>query len=75
MPANNKRKDTKRIQAAKRKRVNRLKRIIVAGAVILLLTSVILNFILVFKVLHMESQINQLYSLNFLQVLRNLWCL
>lgn len=75
MPANNKRQDTKGIQAAKRKRVNRLKRIIVAGAVILLLTSVILNFVLVFKVLHLESQINQLYSLSHVQVLQNQQCL
>lgn len=75
MPANNKKKDTKRIQAAKRKRVNRLKKIIVAGAVILLLTSVILNFVLVFKVLHLESQINQLYSLSFVPALQNLKCM
>ncbi|MCM1156896.1 MAG: hypothetical protein NC300_01370 [Bacteroidales bacterium] len=62
MPAEKKKKDTKNIQAKKRKRVNRLKMMIVAGAVILLFTSVFLNAILVIKVLHLENQIEHLYS-------------
>lgn len=72
MPANKKNRDTKNIQATKRKRVNRMKSFIIAGAVILLFTSVILNFILVFKVLHLESQIDQLYSVNSVSVVQEL---
>lgn len=72
MPANKKNKDIKNIQAAKRKRVNRIKSFIIAGAVILLFTSVILNIILVFKVLHLESQMDQLYSANSVFVVQEL---
>lgn len=64
MPADKKKKEISNKQTAKRKRVNRLKSLIIFGAVILLFTSVILNFVLVFKVLHLEKQINQLYSVN-----------
>ena len=64
MPADKKNKDTGNKQAAKRKRINRLKSLIIIGAVILLFTSVILNCVLVFKVLHLEKQIDQLYSVN-----------
>ena len=60
----NRKKERDNAQLAKRKRVNRFKTIIVAGVVILIGTSVILNIILVFKVLHLESQINKLYSQN-----------
>lgn len=49
-------------QAARRKRVNRFKTLIVIFALVLLFTSVILNFVLAIKVLHLESQIDQLYS-------------
>lgn len=63
MPADNKKRNvTNKQQAGKRKRVNRMKALIVVGAVILLFTSVILNFVLVFKVLQLESQIDKLYS-------------
>ncbi|MCM1496976.1 MAG: hypothetical protein NC124_00755 [Clostridium sp.] len=62
MPANNKKKDATGKMAAKRKRVNRMKSLIVAGAIILLFTSVILNVFLVFKVLRLENQIDKLYS-------------
>lgn len=58
----NRKKEGKNAQLARRKRVNRFKTIIVAGVVILIGTSVILNIVLVFKVLHLESQINKLYS-------------
>lgn len=67
MPASKKKKEMYNIQSAKRKRVNRLKTVIVAGAIILLFTSVILNFLLVFKVLHLESQIDTLYSVTITQ--------
>lgn len=63
MPADNKRRNTEIRQTVKRKRVNRLKTLIVAGAIILLFTSVILNIALIFKVLHLEGQIDQLYAL------------
>ena len=64
MPTDKKKKEISSKETAKRKRVNRLKSLIIVGAVILLFTSVILNFVLVFKVLHLENQINQLYSVN-----------
>lgn len=62
MPADNKKKSAKNKQNSKRRRVNFIKKVIVGGAVILLFTSVILNFVLIFKVLHLEDQINQFYS-------------
>lgn len=49
-------------QAARRKRVNRFKTLIVLVALVLLFTSVILNFALAIRVLHLESQIDKLYS-------------
>lgn len=49
-------------QNKRRMRVNRIKSCIVVFAVILLFTSVILNFVLMFKVMHLEGQIDQLYS-------------
>ncbi len=71
MPASKKRKAVNTVQAHRRKRVNHLKTIIVAGAVILLFTSVILNFVLVFKVLHLENQIDKLYSEASVNVIQN----
>lgn len=62
MPANKKTKETHNARTSRRKRVNCLKSMIVAGAVILLFTSVALNFLLLFKVLQLESQIDKLYS-------------
>ena len=56
-------------KASKRKRVNRLKTLIVFGAVVLLFSSVILNFVLIMKVLKLESKINQIYSQNQMVVL------
>ena len=48
--------------ATRKKRVQRIKRFILFCAVFLLFASVILNLILVFKVIHLEGQIDQLYS-------------
>lgn len=59
----NKKKEMNKAQAAKRKRVNTLKSLIVFAAVILLLTSVVLNFVMVIKVLHLNNQIDKLYSI------------
>lgn len=49
-------------QNKNRKRVNRIKYFIIICAVILLFTSVILNFVLMFKMMQLEEQVNQLYS-------------
>ena len=62
MSAGKKKKEMHNTKASRRKRVNRLKTVIVAGAVILLFTSVIMNIVLVFKILHLENQIDKLYS-------------
>lgn len=56
----------------KRKRVNRIKYFIIFFAVILLFTSVILNFVLMFKVMHLEEEMNQLYS--YVQIINNIAC-
>lgn len=64
MPTSKNTKEVRNNQASKRKRVNRLKSLIVFAAVVLLFTSVILNFVLVFKVLRLEGQIDKLYSHN-----------
>lgn len=71
MPANKKRKETHNAMEARRKRVNRLKNMIVAGAVILLFTSVILNFLLFFKVLRLEGQIDKLCSRDNVVITQN----
>ncbi len=47
---------------ARNKRVKRMKNFIVFCAVFLLLASVILNLALVFKVMHLQNQIDKLYS-------------
>lgn len=44
------------------RRVKRMKQFILASAVLLLLASVTLNLVLVFKVMHLEGQIDRLYS-------------
>ena len=62
MPASNTKQKMNAQKAARRKRVNRLKSLIVVVAVVLLFTSVALNFALVFKVLKLEEQIDKLYS-------------
>lgn len=62
MPASKKKKEMHNVKESRRKRVKRLKTMIVAGAVILLFASVILNFVLLFKVLRLEGQIDKLYS-------------
>lgn len=64
--------DSNHNQDKKRKRVNRIKYFIILCAVILLFTSVILNFVLMFKVLHLEEQMNQLYS--FFEITNNILC-
>ncbi|MDE6435306.1 MAG: hypothetical protein K2L07_13875 [Lachnospiraceae bacterium] len=50
-------------QTKRRKRVNRLKTLIVFLAVLLLLASVILNFVLVFKVFELQNKVDKLYSM------------
>lgn len=62
MPASKNTKEVHNNKASKRKRVNRLKSLIVLAAVVLLFTSVILNFALVFKVLKLEGKIDKIYS-------------
>ena len=58
--------NTKKEKAAKRRnRVNRIKTFIIFIAVLLLVASVCLNFDLLIKVLHLEEQMNQLYSVNY----------
>lgn len=64
MPASNNKRKVHNKQASRRNRVNRLKSLIVFAAVVLLFTSVVLNFVLVFKVLNLEEQIDRLYSHN-----------
>ena len=49
-------------QEKRRKRVNRIKYFILFFAVLLLISSVFLNVYLLFKVLHLEEQISQIYS-------------
>ena len=58
-------------KASQRKRVNRLKTLIVFGAVVLLFSSVILNFVLIMKVLKLEGKINQIYSQNHIVVMED----
>ena len=62
MSARRKREEGNSLQASRRKRVNHIKMIIVIGAVVLIFTSVILNIVLVFKILHLEKQVDILYS-------------
>lgn len=64
MPASNNKNNKQNKKAARRNRVNRIKSLIVVMAVILLFTSVILNFLLVFKVLKLEKQVDKLYTQN-----------
>ncbi len=59
-------------QTKRRIRINRMKSFIVFFAVILLFTSVILNFILMVKVMHLEGQIEQLYSTTMF--IKNIMC-
>lgn len=61
MPNKKKMKQNKAM-AAKRRRVNTLKTLIVFAAVILLFTSVTFNLVMVVKVLHLDRQIGKLYS-------------
>lgn len=56
-------KKSDNIQSKRKKRVNRLKTMIVFMAVFLLLASVILNFVLVFKVFELQSKVDKLYSM------------
>lgn len=62
MSASNKKNKENTDQTARRKRVNRFKTLIIFMALILLFTSVILNFALAIRVLHLEDQIDKLYS-------------
>jgi len=56
-------KKAENAQIKRKKRVNRLKMLIVCMAAFLLLASVILNFILVFKVFELQGKVNKLYSM------------
>jgi hypothetical protein len=49
-------------QRKRRKRVSRLKTVIIIAAMILLLASVVLNFVLLVKVFHLQNQVEKLYS-------------
>lgn len=49
-------------ETARRQRVKRLKNLIIGVVVFLLFLSVILNFILAYKVLGLEQKVEQLYS-------------
>lgn len=59
---NKKKMEANKAMAAKRRRVNALKTLIIVAVVILLFTSVIFNFAMVMKVLHLDNQIDKLYS-------------
>ena len=58
----NKEKGQRPQNTKKRKRVNRMKSIIVAAAILLLFVSAILNIVLIFKVFSLEQQVDKLYS-------------
>lgn len=62
MSASKKKNKENSDQAVRRKRVNRMKTFIILIALVLLFASVVLNFALAFRVLHLESQIDKLYS-------------
>lgn len=62
MLANETRTKVNHLEVTRRKRVRRMKMMILTGVVILLFTSVIINFVLIFKVLHFEKKIHKLYS-------------
>lgn len=72
MPASNNNKKVHNYKASRRNRVNRLKSLIIIAAVVLLFTSVTLNFLLVFKVLKLEEQVDKLYSQNHVVVTRDI---
>ena len=62
MSDNIKNYNVSRGNAARNKRVNRIKKAILSVAVILLFASVVLNIILAIKVFRLETKIDKLYS-------------
>lgn len=48
----------------KRKRINKIKIFIVFGVLIIILVSVILNLVLIFKVIRLEQRMDHLLSMN-----------
>lgn len=55
-------------QNIRKKRVQKIKILIILSVVLLLFSSLILNFVLIFKVLHFEECIHNLYSSNDLYI-------
>lgn len=55
--------DGRKTDIERKKRVNQLKMIIVFVSILLVLASVILNFILMFKVIQLQNKIDKLYSM------------
>lgn len=58
----NQKQTTQKQRMARNRRVQRMKQFIIACAVLLLISSVVLNLVLVIKVMHLQDQINKLYS-------------
>jgi len=52
----------------RRKRVQRMKTFIILTALGLLFLSIILNFVLLFRVMNLQSKINELYSVTTDQI-------
>lgn len=48
----------------RKKRIKALKKIIIVIALVLLLSSVALNFVLLFKVMHLNKQVHDLYDVS-----------
>ncbi|MBR1599021.1 MAG: hypothetical protein IJ661_08945 [Lachnospiraceae bacterium] len=51
-------------ESDKRKRINKIKLFIVFGVLIIILVSVILNLVLIFKVVRLEQRMEHLISMN-----------
>lgn len=58
----NQKQTTQKQRMARNRRVQRMKQFIIVCAVLLLLSSVVLNLVLVIKVMHLQDQIDKLYS-------------
>ena len=55
---------TMNMPESRRKRINSIKICIVLGAISLLLISIVLSFVLLYKVLKLEQRLNNVLSLN-----------
>ena len=58
----NQKQTTQKQRMARNRRVQRMKQFIIVCAVLLLLSSVVLNLVLVIKVMHLQDKIDKLYS-------------